>query len=81
MAAWRRAFIRNQNKNDEKQVEHLTKDQKLEHHILHNNLKMTNGLMSQVKAVLNVYSEMTKKGMADDELSLPKMHWGATGRQ
>ena len=39
------------------QEEHLKKDRKLEHHMFHCKLKITNGLMSQVKAVLNVYRE------------------------
>ena len=65
-------------------MEYLTKGRELQHHKFHSNLKMKHSLMSRVKAVLDVYSEvMKKKDKADEGTryvleavspSLSKMH-------
>jgi len=66
LTAWRREFITNQTKSEEKQVEYLTKGRELQHHMFHSNLKMSHGLMSRVKAVLDVYDGVMEKGKVDE---------------
>lgn len=55
------------------ELEYWSRDRDLQHHMFHSNLKMTHGLMSRVKSVLEAYKEAFNKGHVDAHL-LKKVH-------
>ena len=67
MTAWRHDLITIQAKSIEIQVVYLTKNRELDRHMFHSIWKKMNGLMPRVKAILDVYCEVMKKDMNDDE--------------
>jgi len=55
------------------ELEYWTRDRDLQHHMFHSNLKMTHGLMSRVKTVMEAYKEAFTKGKINPDL-LKKVH-------
>lgn len=63
-----RERLTNSTRMEEHELAYWTRDRDLQHHMFHSNLKMTHGLMSRVKSVLEAYKEAFAKGKIDPAL-------------
>jgi len=79
MSAFQHAMLVNQTKMEEQEVKYWGQGRQASHSMFHANLKMTHGLMSRVKTVIEAYETAMTKGKLDfktmtqvKELSLPK---------
>lgn len=63
-----RARLVNATRMDKQDLAYWTKDGELRHTMVHANLKMSTGLLTSVKNVLDVYNQAVKKGGVDDGL-------------
>lgn len=63
-----RERLTNSTRMEEHELAYWSRDRDLQHHMFHSNLKMTHGLMSRVKSVLEAYKEAFSKGKIDPAL-------------
>jgi hypothetical protein len=68
-----RERLTNSTRMEQHELEYWTRDRDLQHHMFHSNLKMTHGLMSRVKTVLEAYKEAFAKGQISQDL-MKKVH-------
>merc|ERR1719313_1796519 len=63
-----RERLTNSTRMEEHELAYWTRDRDLQHHMFHSKLKMTHGLMSRVKSVLEAYKEAFSQGKIDPAL-------------
>eukprot|EP00746_Dinoflagellata_sp_MGD_P002456 gnl/MRDRNA2_/MRDRNA2_104768_c0_seq1.p1 gnl/MRDRNA2_/MRDRNA2_104768_c0~~gnl/MRDRNA2_/MRDRNA2_104768_c0_seq1.p1 ORF type:complete len:327 (-),score=92.15 gnl/MRDRNA2_/MRDRNA2_104768_c0_seq1:45-1025(-) len=63
-----RERLTNSTRMEQHELDYWNRDRDLQHHMFHSNLKMTHGLMSRVKTVIEAYSQAFKKGKIDPAL-------------
>jgi len=68
-----RERLTNATRMEQHELEYWTRDRDLQHHMFHSNLKMTHGLMSRVKTVMEAYKEAFNKGHISPDL-MKKVH-------
>lgn len=68
-----RERLTNSTRMEQHELEYWTRDRDLQHHMFHSNLKMTHGLMSRVKTVIEAYKQAFAKGKIDPKL-MDKVH-------
>ncbi|CAK0844000.1 unnamed protein product [Prorocentrum cordatum] len=69
LSAWDHEMYANDTKLEERELEYWTRGRELQHGMYHANLKMTHGLMSRVKTVMQAYQEVLAKGHLDPAMS------------
>jgi len=68
-----RERLTNATRMEAHELEYWNRDRDLQHHMFHSNLKMTHGLMSRVKTVMEAYKEAMSKGAIGPDL-MKKVH-------
>jgi len=68
-----RERLTNSTRMEQHELEYWTRDRDLQHHMFHSNLKMTHGLMSRVKTVIEAYKEAFTKGHISPDM-MKKVH-------
>jgi hypothetical protein len=68
-----RERLTNSTRMEQHELDYWNRDRDLQHHMFHSNLKMTHGLMSRVKTVIEAYKEVSSKGKIDGKL-MEKVH-------
>lgn len=71
LSKFQREMLVNRTRSEEQELKYWKRGRELEHSMFHANLKMTHGLMSRVKTVIEAYKEVLAKGhisakMAED---------------
>jgi len=69
LSARDRAMYANDTHLEERELQYWTRGRELQHGMYHANLKMTHGLMSRVKTVMQAYEEVLKTGHLDADMS------------
>merc|ERR1719324_11726 len=78
LSAFDHEMLVNRTRMEEKELKFWTRGRELQHDMFHSNLKLTHGLMSRVKSVMEAYKQMLTTGKVDSKLtkalheSLPK---------
>jgi len=62
-------FITNRTLAEERELNYWNRQRDLNHGMFHNTLKMTHGLMSRVKTVMEAYKDVMKNGRLDPKLA------------
>jgi len=68
-----RERLTNSTRMEQHELDYWNRDRDLQHHMFHSNLKMTHGLMSRVKTVIEAYKEAYSKGAINPDL-MKKVH-------
>lgn len=68
-----RERLTNSTRMEQHELDYWNRDRDLQHHMFHSNLKMTHGLMSRVKTVIEAYKEVASKGKISGAL-MNKVH-------
>lgn len=76
ISAFEKERLTNATRLEKHELEYWSRDRDLEHHMFHSNLKMTHGLMSRVKSVIEAYKEAETTGKISPEL-MKKVHLAA----
>jgi len=78
LSAFDHEMLVNRTRMEERELKFWTRGRELQHDMFHSNLKLTHGLMSRVKTVMDAYKQMLTNGKVDPKLtkalheSLPK---------
>jgi hypothetical protein len=59
----------NRTRMEERELKFWTRGRELQHDMFHSNLKLTHGLMSRVKTVMEAYQQMLSRGKVDSKLA------------
>jgi len=59
----------NRTRTEEHELKFWTRGRELQHDMFHSNLKLTHGLMSRVKSVMEAYKQVLATGKLDPKLS------------
>jgi len=62
-------FLTNRTLSEERELHYWNRQRDLNHGMFHNTLKMTHGLMSRVKTVMEAYTDVMKNGHLDPKLA------------
>lgn len=73
LSEFERPFLVNRTREEERELKYWTRQRDLNHGMFHNTLKMTHGLMSRVKTVMEAYQDVMKNGRIDPKLA-EKLH-------
>jgi len=63
-----RALLVNRTRTEESELKFWTRGRELQHDMFHSNLKLTHGLMSRVKSVMEAYKQVLAHGKVDAKL-------------
>jgi len=74
LSPFNRELIMNRTQTEERELKYWTTGRSLQHNMFHANLKVTHGLMSRVKTVMQAYEEMLAKGRLDPPLAQALHH-------
>eukprot|EP00928_Gymnodinium_smaydae_P022687 TRINITY_DN18976_c0_g1_i1.p1 TRINITY_DN18976_c0_g1~~TRINITY_DN18976_c0_g1_i1.p1 ORF type:complete len:242 (-),score=73.92 TRINITY_DN18976_c0_g1_i1:101-826(-) len=69
LSAFEREVLQNRTRMEEQELKFWTRGRELSHSMFHSNLKLTHGLMSGVKTVMEAYKQMLDHGKIDPELA------------
>lgn len=69
LSAFDHEMLVNRTRTEEHEVKFWTQGRKLQHDMFHSNLKLTHGLMSRVKTVMDAYKQVLATGKLDPKLT------------
>lgn len=69
LSAFDREMLVNRTRTEEHELKFWTRGRELQHDMFHSNLKLTHGLMSRVKTVMEAYEQVLKTGKLDAKLT------------
>lgn len=69
ISAWEHEMLVNKTRSEEREIAYWSRGRALEHTMFHANLKMTHGLMSKVKTVIEAYKEVLAKGKISPKMA------------
>mmetsp|Transcript_37490 Transcript_37490/g.74384 ORF Transcript_37490/g.74384 Transcript_37490/m.74384 type:complete len:227 (-) Transcript_37490:91-771(-) len=69
LTEFERGLLKNRTLAEEQEVKYWTQNRDLNHGIFHDTLKMTHGLMSRVKTVMDAYKQVLANGHIDPHLA------------
>jgi len=69
LSALDREMYANRTRLEENEMKYWTRGRDLQHGMYHANIKMTHGLMSRVKTVMDAYQDMLTKGHVSPDLA------------
>jgi len=68
LSAFDHALLVNRTRTEESELKFWTRGRELQHDMFHSNLKLTHGLMSRVKTVIEAYKQVLTHGKLDSKL-------------
>lgn len=69
ISAFEHEMLVNRTRTEEHEMKYWSRGRELQHNMFHSNLKLTHGLMSRVKMVMDAYKDVLAKGALDPKIA------------
>jgi len=69
ISAFEHEMLVNRTRTEEHEMKYWSRGRELQHNMFHSNLKLTHGLMSRVKMVMDAYKDVLAKGALDPKVA------------
>lgn len=69
ITAFEHEMLTNRTRTEEHEIKYWSRGRELQHNMFHSNLKLTHGLMSRVKMVMDAYQDVLAKGALDPKVA------------